>query len=105
MNYPWSKESLSNFRLGLKKLKSDSQTLKDILQQISHHSLSTRFDIFRPILGENWNNILIEPKFKEKKERISIDSGLKIPIPRLGGMNQNIQWKKECCIIKFCKKI
>ena len=58
----------------------DARTLTDILQQLSDNSLSVRFDAFWPILEEK----LKEPKFKEKKELIPIESGLKIPFPRLG---------------------
>ena len=112
LGFPWSdkhklsisnceKEWLLNSRSGLKNLqlkqfKSDAQTLSDILDKISHHSLSTRFDMFQPILGENLKKILTEP-FKEKKERIPIESGLKIPIPRLGWMyvRQIIQKKNR----------
>ena len=65
-------------------MNSDAPTLTDILQQLSDNSLSIRFDAFWPILGGKLKNILEEPKFKEKKERIPIESGLNIPIPRLG---------------------
>ena len=98
--FPWSdkhkqvmtlkKRMTLNSRSGLKNLqlkhfKSDAHTLplRDILEKISHHSLSTRFDMFQPILGKSLKKILTEP-VQEKKEPIPIESGLKIPIPRLG---------------------
>ena len=62
-----------------------------MLDRISHHSLSTRFDMYQPILEKNLDNMLKESKYQEKSGRVPIESGLKIPIPRLGWMGQLIK--------------
>ena len=69
-------------------MRNDEQirTLTDIFEEISHHSLSTRFDMFQPIYGRNLKN---ENKWRKSKTieetiNVPIESGIKIPIPRLG---------------------
>ena len=85
------------FRSELKQLHLEKQqrrdpqmeTLTEMFERISHHSLSTRFDMYLPFLGANQNKILRESSSKEHPARDidePFESGLKIPLPRLGWM-------------------